>query len=739
MGLIGVDHSARSDDSIFPHRIIQLHRIIHTRPRVRIINSSELNRRSLQWEHPVTTETTVPKTVLGMLLIVALVSTALDGCGSDSKKTENTFDYYQQDPDTYTVDPDPDRLVTSPQGNRFPTDQLLLLLAEGATPDQARQAAQNLGGTVVGQIPAVRIYQLQFSTTTEEELQALFSLAADEPSVEAVSFNLEGVPQQGCMPNNDNDANLNGLERCPFTDIQYYQTLTLFEEIRSDLTLHDVSVAVIDTGLDASSGEFDDVDILNLWDPSVAPADSFTKPHGTYVSSVIAADNNGQATNGIASRFLGDHLKLLIGGDPVFTLGFFMSLALKYTKTASDEGRANIVNISQSFPSCDATTFDTCNDGPMRLWENVFKTYNDVLFVISAPNTSSMAFPNHPLDPLVQTPAGIQLANVITVGGTAHCDPLTLSNYSAHGPRVEIVAPSEEVPVFWAFSSSLDATRLWGNSYAAPQVASAAAILLSVDPALTPVEIKSLLVDHGPEATGAHGYTYPRLDMYEPLAVHLLTRVPISEETRRLLDPKELGYPDMLGHVIYRICGGLDLEVEDFSFHEYTDPNSTIIDPMDPYAVGAVQGVTQSFELKSLFPDGAWVRVACSNCEFRLEQEYEMTDTITASHTDGVAAMEYYSDYLSTDAPYGESFYGTLSFDSCRINERDDINNLPSSFTVAGSFQGDIELHISSEQTEIHPFTSYFVIDFQTFCIMEPEAEYCAYLDAVCEGGLNLD
>ena len=53
-----------------------------------------------------------------------------------------------------------------------------------------------------------------------------------------------------------------------------------------------------------------------------------------------------------------------------------------------------------------------------------------------------------------------------------------------------------------------------------------------------------------------------------------------------------------------------------------------------------------------------------------------------------MAAMQYFSDYPSTDAPYGESLTGEIQFERCWINERDGAMNLPYRVGVEGWLEG---------------------------------------------------
>jgi putative cell wall-binding protein len=118
---------------------------------------------------------------------------------------------------------------------------------------------------------------------------------------------------------------------------------------------------------------------------------------------------------------------------------------------------------------------------------------------------------------------------VIGVGATAHDGSRAL--YSEVGPQVALVAPggsadgnpSDDLPVLAPGGGTTTAA---GTSFAAPQVAGAAALILAADPSLTPDDAGQLLVATaspvGPSAEFGHG----RLDMQAGLlAAARLARV----------------------------------------------------------------------------------------------------------------------------------------------------------------------------------------------------------------------
>jgi subtilisin family serine protease len=80
--------------------------------------------------------------------------------------------------------------------------------------------------------------------------------------------------------------------------------------------------------------------------------------------------------------------------------------------------------------------------------------------------------------------------NVISVGATDNQD--NVASYSDYGPTtVDLMAPGTDMYTDYPTYSGFDNAYVSGTSYAAPMVASTAALLWSVDPALTSAQVKS--------------------------------------------------------------------------------------------------------------------------------------------------------------------------------------------------------------------------------------------------------
>jgi len=247
---------------------------------------------------------------------------------------------------------------------------------------------------------------------------------------------------------------------------EYFAAQEYLRQIRApeawDTMRHarDVTVAVIDTGVDLTHPDLADriVEGTNLVKPGTPPKDDHG--HGTNVAGVIAAiGNNGIGTAGLAwtvklmpikaleSDGLGDEDKL---GE-----------AIRY---AVDAG-ANIVVMSLGL-----------NRYSPFLKEIVdYAEQKGVLLVSAAGNEGRD----------VKFPAAYP--TVLAVGGASVNNRVRME--SNHGPEIDLVAPWE------VFTTAMgnDYAYNQGTSMAAPQVAGAAALVLSAWPQFKPYEVRNLL------------------------------------------------------------------------------------------------------------------------------------------------------------------------------------------------------------------------------------------------------
>lgn len=251
-----------------------------------------------------------------------------------------------------------------------------------------------------------------------------------------------------------------------------------------DLTGDDVTVAVLDTGIDASHPDLDG---------RVIAAENFTDSpdvndvigHGTHVAGIVAG--TGAANSDYTGVAYGAELlngKVLSdegGGEEAWIIAGM--------EWAVEEG-AHVVNMSLGGEPTDGTDL-------MSVALNTLSEQTDTLFVVAAGNAGFDG------QYTVGSPGAADHA--LTVGSVDSADDLAPS--SSQGPRVgddaikpDVSAPGESI--ISALSGDAEGTEpidehyveSSGTSMAAPHVAGAAAILLQDQPDLTVPQLKALLM-----------------------------------------------------------------------------------------------------------------------------------------------------------------------------------------------------------------------------------------------------
>ena len=278
-----------------------------------------------------------------------------------------------------------------------------------------------------------------------------------------------------------------------------------------------VTVAVLDTGvrLDhpdlkgklwpgydfvrssiGNDGDGQDADASDPGDWTGAANSSW---HGTQVSSLIAAATD----NGVGMAGLGRNVMVLPvrvlgkggGFDSDIIAGMRWAAGLTSLPVANPHP-AKVINMSLgSTGSCNATANVAYRDAIAEL------VAGQVTVVVAAGNSNGLA---------VDVPANC--AGAIAVAGVRHAG--TKVGYSALGPEVAIAAPAGNcvnegagqpclyplitaintgttVPLASAYSDGADYSV--GTSFATPLVAGTVALMLSVDPSLTPAQLRNAL------------------------------------------------------------------------------------------------------------------------------------------------------------------------------------------------------------------------------------------------------
>ncbi|PUB23874.1 subtilisin family serine protease [Promicromonospora sp. AC04] len=257
-----------------------------------------------------------------------------------------------------------------------------------------------------------------------------------------------------------------------------------------------VTVAVLDTGVDTTHPDLDDVTVGSRdFTGTGNTADGFG--HGTHVASI--ALGSGDASDGV-NRGVAPGADLLVG-KVLDNDGYGeMSWVIDGMEWAAGEG-ADVVNLSLG----ESGNYSDGTD-PASLAVNTLSAQYDTLFVISAGNDGELG------NGTVTSPGSADAA--LTVGAVDDADEVTW--FSSRGPRggdnalkPDVTAPGDAIVAARAAGTAMDTVvdeyhvAASGTSMAAPHVAGAAAVLKQARPELTGQELKSILMGSAQHTSGS--------------------------------------------------------------------------------------------------------------------------------------------------------------------------------------------------------------------------------------------
>ncbi|KGJ93770.1 S8 family serine peptidase [Colwellia psychrerythraea] len=275
-----------------------------------------------------------------------------------------------------------------------------------------------------------------------------------------------------------------------------------------------IYVAVIDTGIDYThpdlsdniwinegeipndgidndgNGYIDDVHGIDTWNSDSDPMDG--NDHGSNVAGIIGASGN----NGLGITGVNHHVNLI--SCKAFSDGRGGSTStiyqcLDYILSLKQEKGLNIRVINNSYSQAKDSITEAED---IAIWQMMVDRVadEDILFVVAASNESSDN------DIITQMPGNLPNRNVITVASTRQNGRFAYSHSNYGLNTVHIGAPGHSVTTTESLLQNPEQPYyflLQGTSFAAPHVSGAAALALSVNPNLTAVELKKMLMATG--------------------------------------------------------------------------------------------------------------------------------------------------------------------------------------------------------------------------------------------------
>jgi hypothetical protein len=442
-------------------------------------------------------------------------------------------------------------------------------------------------------------------------------------------------------------------------------------------------VAVLDSGLNAINGEFDDVNIINLNNPGNPVIENdvnSSRGHGTRVCGVIAADNDGQGINGLASLFLKEYLTLMVGmAETEFEFEVMVDRAIN--------AGVDVINISNIFT--DPSAID--------IWYQIISDNPDVFFVVIAWLT-----PSGERIELIFPPAGFGLPNMITVGGYEPCSLSVMPGLDELiTSLIEIRAPAENVPVV-AITDGHRVNLARGTSFAAPQVASLVAILKAINPNLSGQELKGYLRQYPLLTPGTLNY---RL-VFDYSIAKLLSDMGAGSPVSDWINPVDRSGSFPSGLLFSNVCGKFVFTVS--GEQNYGAGLNNI--------GGNISGNHSQLHIDMGEENDIRVR-------FQADMPFRLGAYAIVDHG-GISTIE-------VDTGLGDGISGNVSFDSCRITERHPATNEPVSIAMSGNFYG-----VLRDGRVTRDFEGYFTDIAFTMYPTGEDDELIRYYETNCQGGI---
>lgn len=403
-----------------------------------------------------------------------------------------------------TIIPDPKDVVLDELGNKVAVNLVLISMKDGFnTLAEAQRVASRVGGVIVGRIPLIAGYQVRLTTTTLLELQAVINEIKLDP---AVSF----VMKDQVIKDNAADWSKDPGQTNQRASNKVEEGAKLYTDNVSptDSTkLHPLftSIGILESGVDYDAGDFDDYgndgaarsNNIAIYAKDVSGS-ATVEDHGTTVTGMIAAElGDGDQllgkNAGLLQGLLDNHGGYNISIKSFWTgEGTWVSDVFTQTQSLLDDGvsvlnwsfgmhkpgtlQSNGIPVNNRLMSSEED-FNTQKIAFEKVFKTIEKEYPNAVIVAAAGNGNTSS--------LNMIPSGIVTDSMIAVGAHDNANTQAREWYSDYGSRVDISASGTVT------QSNGDTGQ--GTSFAAPLVTATIASMQSINPDLTPNEIRTLL------------------------------------------------------------------------------------------------------------------------------------------------------------------------------------------------------------------------------------------------------
>jgi len=394
--------------------------------------------------------------------------------GSDSVSSEAGVLSVTRFPLTLSPSNPATLIASGNQNQRVFADHILVGFKAGTQPSVIETTVANVGGSIIGSIPSLNIFQIGFAAPkTLEELNLLVSTYQTQPGIEYAELSVE-TTTAAVYPDD------------PSKGSQHNMRVSRVDEIWL-LNAGGGTVAIVDSGVDYNHKDLDvikgkDYVTSNPFDNDPMDEDG----HGTFMAGIAAAIiNNTKSVAGVTNS------KVLavrgIGGSNAD-----LAKAIQYAAK-----NASVINISGG------------SYGSSETYEKVTKKLAGKIIIAAAGNCGAAG-------PCVNPGAEVEMypcanTNVFCVGNSTNTDGRAPS--SNFGVWVDIAAPGLDI-TSTKLDGGTETISDGGTSSAAPLVAGAARLIWNQHPGWSTAQVKQRLLD---TAVGFNGNLKigKRIDVFE--------------------------------------------------------------------------------------------------------------------------------------------------------------------------------------------------------------------------------
>lgn len=368
---------------------------------------------------------------------------------------------------------DPLSLVEDPDTGVFLySGEIIVGFFDSISEDRIQEIVAGEGGTIVGTIPALGVYQIIIPGDG--------TIAGVQAAIEA----FEGYPEVEYAEANVHSAGGGAVE--PDSSLQWGPVQIRADEAWVISRGSNVTVAVVDSGVDYNHSDLSGKVIKgrDFVDDNNDPMDEHS--HGTHVAGIIGAMQNGSGISGIASGCKIYAVRVLDASNN----GDWVDIAAGIEAAAK---KANIINYS--------------------IWETAATGYADAAVhraIKAAVKKGRLCVGiagNHGKEDK-NYPGAFE--ETFCVGDTNSTDGRSSS--SGYGSWVDIAAPGTSI---YSTVLSNNYGNMSGTSMAAPHVAGAAAVIWSMHPSWTAAQVRERLEKTSKPLVSTLKLGAGRLDLFE--------------------------------------------------------------------------------------------------------------------------------------------------------------------------------------------------------------------------------